>query len=74
MSGDEPAAPGHEAEASGTAPSGRPRRHRRVVRQGTEQGDVAGLGGDERDPAEKRGNDARLREDVPPHWEPSRRF
>jgi len=24
--------------------------------------------------AQDQGNDARLREDVPPHWEPSKRF
>lgn len=60
------------------------RRHsRRVVRPGTEQGPVAGLSADERAPGspadvnstgDASSNDQRLREDVPPHWEPSRRF
>jgi len=63
------------------------RRHRRVVRQGAEQGPVAGPSVDERPAgseahggethggeAQDQGNDARLREDVPPHWEPSKRF
>lgn len=44
----------------------RPRRHRRVVRQGTERESVLGL------PADERGshgeNDERLLRDVPPHW------
>jgi hypothetical protein len=44
----------------------RPRRHRRVVRQGAEREPVLGL------PADERGshgeNDERLLRDVPPHW------
>ncbi|PJI94040.1 hypothetical protein CLV34_1524 [Luteimicrobium subarcticum] len=61
-----------EAEGSdsdGSGSGGRPRR--RVVRQGTEQGTVTGVTQDELDLAlpDDGGNDARLRQDVPPHWQ-----
>jgi len=79
--------PAQDADAPAEAPAARgPRargRHRRVVRPGTEQGPVSGASDDERgsssgdlgvDQGNGGGNDTRLREDVPPHWEPSRRF
>lgn len=48
-------------------PKERPRRkHRRVVRVGTETTDVSGLPEDERAP--RTDNDDRLLRDVPPHW------
>ncbi len=48
-------------------PEERPRRkHRRVVRVGTETTDVSGLPKDERAP--RTDNDDRLLRDVPPHW------
>jgi hypothetical protein len=59
---DEPAADGSAVEDA----QPRRRRHRRVVRQGTEREPVLGL------PADERGshgeNDERLLRDVPPHW------
>ncbi|MFD6094406.1 hypothetical protein ACFWGN_20010 [Oerskovia sp. NPDC060338] len=60
------------------ATSGKPprRRSRRVVRRGTEQAGVAGLGsdddavtwGDARPGAAESSHDAELLRDVPPHW------
>jgi hypothetical protein len=54
------------------------RRHRRVVRQGTETQAVSGVSADERssgwseggaaDAACESANDERLKRDVPPHW------
>lgn len=62
-------------DATGAAPR---RRHRRVVRRGTEREVVPGVTADERGDTwgeaapsgtEQHGsNDARLRQDVPPHW------
>ena len=42
------------------------RRHRRVVRRGSEREDVAGVTDDER--GGHGDNDERLQRDVPPHW------
>jgi hypothetical protein len=44
----------------------RPRRHRRVVRAGTEREQVSGVSADERGGHDD--NDDRLLRDVPPHW------
>ncbi len=44
----------------------RPRRHRRVVRPGTEREQVSGVPQDER--GGHGDNDERLMRDVPPHW------
>lgn len=50
---------------------------RLVVRDGTEDGPVTGVSQDETDPGEvafrEAGEDARIRREIPPHWEPSRR-
>lgn len=53
----------------------KPRKHRRVVRVGTEQEVVSGISKDERDTnwsqsssAGSDSNDAQLLADVPPHW------
>ena len=53
----------------------KPRKHRRVVRLGTEQEVVSGISKDERDTnwsqsslASSDSNDAQLLADVPPHW------
>ena len=64
---DEPTADGTGANpAAADDAQPRRRRHRRVVRQGTEREPVLGL------PADERGshgeNDERLLRDVPPHW------
>lgn len=73
------AEPQRTPDGAAEAPRSRGR-HRRVVRPGTEQGPVPGASADERDSSSRdrrataQGNDARLREDVPPHWEPSKRF
>ena len=42
------------------------RKHRRVVREGTEREQVAGVTEDER--GGHGDNDERLMRDVPPHW------
>ena len=68
-----PAAPAAPAAGEPTAPR---RRSRRVVRPGTEQAGVAGLGsdddaavwGDVRPGASTDSHDAELLRDVPPHW------
>jgi hypothetical protein len=61
----------------GQAPSTPPRKHRRVVRQGTETQAVSGVSADERpagwsegtsDGTNENANDDRLTRDVPPHW------
>lgn len=56
----------------GTAGATPRRRHRRVVRQGTETGVVAGTSADERQEgwSEKgtSSHDADLLRDLPPHW------
>lgn len=57
-----------EATTAGPAQPGPTprRRHRRVVRTGTETTDVSGVAADE---AGSHGeNDGRLLRDVPPHW------
>jgi hypothetical protein len=59
---DEPAAD----QAADDAAQPRRRRHRRVVRQGTEREPVLGLPADER--GSHGANDERLLRDVPPHW------
>lgn len=53
----------------------RPRRHRRVVRRGSETEVVSGVSADERSAGwseaaagNGEGNDDQLRRDVPPHW------
>lgn len=68
--------PGAErANGSDGAKARRRGRHRRVVREGTEQSTVDGVGSDElpvgwSDPAseEDGSHDAELRRNVPPHW------
>lgn len=69
-------APAPDAPADPAAPTAPRRRSRRVVRPGTEQAGVAGLGpdddaavwGDVRPGASTDGHDAELLRDVPPHW------
>ena len=59
--------PGLAPPAPGLAtPVPAPRRHRRVVRTGTETTDVSGLAQDERGGHGE--NDERLLRDLPPHW------
>ncbi|GAA1407123.1 MULTISPECIES: hypothetical protein [Oerskovia] len=69
-------APAPDAPADPAAPTAPRRRSRRVVRPGTEQAGVAGLGsdddaavwGDVRPGASTDSHDAELLRDVPPHW------
>ena len=60
-----PRRPGPAAEPVTAEPAPR-RRHRRVVRAGTETTDVSGVAQDERGGHGE--NDERLLRDLPPHW------
>jgi hypothetical protein len=55
-----------DSGASGDAETPRRRKHRRVVRHGTETQTIAGVSRDET--GGHGTNDERLRADVPPHW------
>ncbi|WP_146252018.1 hypothetical protein [Xylanimonas oleitrophica] len=62
----QPESPPPAARPEAEQPAAPRRRHRRVVRQGTEREAVLGVPSDERGGHGE--NDDRLLRDVPPHW------